>query len=43
MMDRINKVVKWKHIKALLKEHYEYGVGRRLGGADSPMMLLKAL
>ena len=28
MMDRINQVVRWKNIEALLKEHYEVGKGK---------------
>ena len=43
MMERINKVVKWRNIEALLREYYE--VGRRKEGADAypPLMLLKCL
>jgi transposase, IS5 family len=41
MMNRINKVVNWKNIEALLREHYE--VGRSKDGADAytPLMVLK--
>jgi IS5 family transposase len=43
MMNRINKVVNWTNIDALLREHYE--VGRSKDGADAypPLMLLKGL
>ncbi|MBW2033123.1 MAG: transposase [Deltaproteobacteria bacterium] len=43
MMERINKVVKWRNIEALLREYYE--VGRRKEGADAypPLILLKCL
>ena len=33
MMEKINKVVKWKNIDALLLEHYE--VGKSEEGADA--------
>jgi hypothetical protein len=33
MMDRINKVVKWKNIEALLGGHYEVGTSKE--GADA--------
>ena len=32
MMEKINKVVKWRNIEALLMEHYEVGTSK--GGAD---------
>jgi len=43
MMERINKVVNWRNIEALLREYYE--VGRSKEGADAypPLMLLKCL
>jgi len=43
MMERINKVVKWRNIEALLMEYYE--VGRSDEGADAypPLMLLKCM
>jgi IS5 family transposase len=43
MMERINRVVKWRNIEALLMEHYE--IGRSEEGADaySPLMLLKCM
>ena len=28
MMEKINKVVKWKNIEALLLEHYEVGTSK---------------
>ena len=33
MMEKINKVVKWKNIEALLLEHYEVGTSKE--GADA--------
>ena len=43
MMNRINKVVRWKNIDGLLRQYYE--VGRSKEGADAypPLMLLKGL
>jgi IS5 family transposase len=43
MMERINKVVKWKNIEALLMEHYDVGTSK--GGADAypPLMLMKGM
>jgi IS5 family transposase len=43
MMNRINEVVKWRNIDALLREYY--GVGTSKEGADAypPLMLLKCL
>ena len=43
MMDRINKVVKWRNIEALLRESYEVGTNKEGADAYSPLMLLKAL
>ena len=43
MMDRINKVVSWKNIDALLREYYEVGVSKEGADAYPPLMLLKAL
>ena len=42
-LEKINKVVKWRNIEALLLEHYD--VGRSKEGADAypPLMLLKAM
>ena len=43
MMERINKVVSWKNIEAVLREYY--GTGTSKDGADAypPLMLLKCL
>ena len=43
MMERINKVVKWNNIEALLMEYYE--VGKTSEGADAypPLLLLKCM
>ena len=43
LMDRINKVVNWRNVEALLLEYYE--TGRTIEGADaySPLLLLKSL
>ena len=41
MMEKINKVVKWKNIEALLIEHYEVGTSKEGADAYPPMMLLK--
>ena len=43
MMEKIDKVVNWKNVEALLKEYYE--VGRSKEGADAypPVMLLKCM
>jgi transposase, IS5 family len=43
MMERINTVISWKNIEALLVEYYD--VGTSTGGADAypPIMLLKCL
>ena len=43
LMDRINKVVIWRNIEALLMEYYE--VGKTKEGADAypPILLLKCM
>jgi len=43
LMDRINKVISWKNVEALLLEYYE--TGRATEGADAwpPLILLKGL
>jgi IS5 family transposase len=43
MMERINQVITWKNIEALLLEYYD--VGRSTEGADAypPLMLIKCL
>jgi IS5 family transposase len=43
MMDRINRVVNWRNIEALLGEYYEVGTSREGADAYPPVMLLKAL
>lgn len=43
MMKRINKVVKWKNIEALLREYYEVGKSKEGADAYPPLMLLKGL
>ena len=44
LMERINKVVNWKNIEAVLMEYHEV-VGKSKEGADAypPIMLLKAM
>jgi IS5 family transposase len=43
LMDRINKVVSWKNIEAMLHEYYD--TGRTKEGADAypPILLLKCM
>jgi hypothetical protein len=43
MMEKINKVVKWKNIEALLMEHYEVGKSEEGADAYPPVMLLKCM
>ncbi|MBW2119783.1 MAG: IS5 family transposase [Deltaproteobacteria bacterium] len=43
MMNRINKVVKWKNIEALLREYYEIGTSKEGADAYPPLMLLKCM
>ena len=43
MMNRINKVVKWRNIDALLREYYEVGTSKEGADAYPPLMLLKCL
>jgi len=43
MMNRINKVVKWRNIEALLREYYEVGTSKEGADAYPPLMLLKGL
>ena len=40
MMNRINKVVKWRNIKALLREYNEIGKSKEGADAYPPLMLL---
>ena len=41
MMEKINKVVKWKNIEALLLEHYEVGTSKEGADAFPPLLPLK--
>ena len=41
MMERINKVVNWRNIEALLQEYYEVGTSKEGADAYPPLMLLK--
>ena len=43
MMNRINKVVNWKNIEALLGEYYEVGMSKEGADAYPPLLLLKSL
>lgn len=43
MMNRINKVVRWKNIDALLREYYEVGTSKEGADAYPPLMLLKCM
>jgi IS5 family transposase len=43
MMNRINEVVKWRNIDALLREYYEVGTSKEGADAYPPLMLLKCL
>jgi IS5 family transposase len=43
MMMRIDKVVKWRDVEALLLEHYETGTSKEGADAYPALMLLKAL
>jgi len=43
MMNRINKVVKWKNIEALLREYYEIGKSKEGADAYPPLMLLRCM
>ena len=43
MMERINKVVKWKNIEALLMEHYEVGTSKEGADAFPPLLLMKCM
>ena len=42
-MERINKVVKWRNIEALLMEYYEVGKSEEGADAYPPLMLLKCM
>ena len=43
LMERINKVVSWKNIEALLMEYYETGRSKEGADAYSPLLLLKCM
>ncbi|MBW1855725.1 MAG: transposase [Deltaproteobacteria bacterium] len=43
MLERINKVVNWRNIDALLKEHNEVGTSKEGADAYPPLMLLKCM
>ena len=43
MMERINKVVKWRNIEALLIEHYEVGTSKEGADAFPPLLLMKCM
>jgi len=43
MMEKINKVVKWRNIEALLQEHYEVGKGEKGADAFPPLLLMKCM
>jgi hypothetical protein len=43
MMDRINKVVNWRNLEALLRECYEVGTSKEGADAYPALMLLKGL
>ena len=43
MMNRINKVVSWKNIEALLKEYYEVGTSKEGADAFPPLLLMKCM
>jgi transposase, IS5 family len=43
MMNRINEVVKWRNIEALLMEYYEAGKSEEGADAYPPLMLLKCM
>ncbi len=43
MMKRINKVVNWKNIEAVLMEHYEVGTSKEGADAFPPLLLMKSM
>jgi len=43
MMEKINNVVKWKDVEALLMEHYEVGKSEEGADAYPPLILLKCI
>ena len=43
MMEKINKVVKWRNIEAQLLEHYEVGKSEEGADAFPPLLLMKCM
>ena len=43
MMERINKVFKWRNIEALLMEHYEVGTSKEGADGFPPLLLMKCM
>lgn len=43
MMEKINKVVKWRNIEAQLLEHYEVGTSKEGADAFPPLLLMKCM
>lgn len=43
MMEKIDKVVKWENIEALLMEHYEVGTSKEGADAFPPLLLMKCM
>ena len=43
MMKRINKVINWRNIEALLLEYYDVGKSKEGADAYPPLMLLKCM
>jgi transposase, IS5 family len=43
MMERIDKIINWKNIEALLREYYQVGTSKEGADAYSPLMLLKCM
>ena len=43
MMERINKVINWRNIEALLLEYYDIGKSKEGADAYPPLMLLKCM
>jgi IS5 family transposase len=43
MMNKINKVINWKNVEAMLQEYYEVGTSKEGADAYPPLMLLKSL
>jgi transposase, IS5 family len=43
MMEKINDVVEWDNIEAVLNEHYEAGRSKEGADAFPPLLLMKCL